>query len=364
MIELSERQKKIVAAGLTVTCLAVTFAFAAGVVWCLVKFLSFASAAIVPVVLGFLLALFFKPYYRWWRETVRNPTLALMAMLTTVFVPLVTVFWFITALLVGQISNLIENGPQLFAKVSVWFSTTYPTISGLLDRLGLVDFDLADLYARYGQTAFQAGVGILSCLTGVLSVLVTFVFFVFFLTTKDRRGGDIVAALPFLKKETRSFLASQIDAFIDILVSFFQRQVLICLIEGVFYGVGFWLVGLHYGFLLGFVLGVLNLVPFFGSIVCLPFALLLAHFQPDGSLLRLLLVLAVWGSGQALDGYLITPKIQGNRTGLGYGGVIFSFFFWSTVLGPVRGMLLAIPLSAFCVVLARAVKATYFRSVD
>ena len=51
------------------------------------------------------------------------------------------------------------------------------------------------------------------------------------------------------------------------------------------------------------------------------------------------------------------------RTGLGYAGVIFSFFLWSTLLGPLLGMLLAIPLSAFCVVLWRALKSKYIRPV-
>ena len=90
----------------------------------------------------------------------------------------------------------------------------------------------------------------------------------------------------------------------------------------------------------------------------------LAYFGHDGSLTRLFLVLGVWLAGQILDGYFITPKIQGNKTGLGYAGVIFSFFFWSTILGPMLGMLLAIPLSAFCVVLWRAVKRKYFPSDD
>ena len=110
-------------------------------------------------------------------------------------------------------------------------------------------------------------------------------------------------------------------------------------------------------------LGVLNLVPLFGTVVCLPVAMPLAYFGTGGSMTRLVLVLVVWAIGQVLDGYLITPKIQGNKTGLGYAGVIFSFFFWGTVLGPVLGLLLAIPLSAFCVVLWRALKSKYIRPV-
>ena len=129
------------------------------------------------------------------------------------------------------------------------------------------------------------------------------------------------------------------------------------------YGTGFALVGLPYGFLIGFALGVMNLVPFLGSVVCLPIALPAAYFMEGGSTTRLCLVLAVWLAGQLLDGYFITPRIQGNKTGLGYAGVIFSFFFWATVFGPLMGMLFAIPLSAFCVVLWRAVKAKYIRPV-
>ena len=197
----------------------------------------------------------------------------------------------------------------------------------------------------------------------MLSVLVALIFFVFFLTTRERRGSEIVAQMPFLKPDTREFVAVQIDTFVDILVSFFQRQAIICLIEGVLYGSGFALVGLPYGFMIGFLLGVLNLIPLFGSVICLPVALPLAYFAHGGSGLRLALVLCVWGLGQVLDGYFITPRIQGNKTGLGYAGVIFSFFFWATLLGPVLGMLLAIPLSAFCVVLWRALKSKYIKPV-
>ena len=86
-------------------------------------------------------------------------------------------------------------------------------------------------------------------------------------------------------------------------------------------------------------------------------------FGDGGSLLRLVGVLAVWLTGQVLDGYLITPKIQGEKTGLGYAGVIFSFFFWGVVFHSMLGLLLAIPLSAFCVVLWRALKERYIKGV-
>ena len=59
MIELTDGQKKTIATGLTVLALSLVFAFVSVVVWFVLKVLSFASAAIVPVVLGFFLSLFF-----------------------------------------------------------------------------------------------------------------------------------------------------------------------------------------------------------------------------------------------------------------------------------------------------------------
>ena len=339
MIEFTEGQKKTVASGLTVLSLAAVFAFVGVVAWLLLKVLALAAPAIVPLTLGLFLSMFFKPYYVFWKGLVRNPTFALVIMMATVLVPLGFLLWYAGAVLTDQALNLMHQAPQLIAQATEWFRQTFPRGKALLDQLGVP-------YENLG---------------GVMTAVLTLVFFVFFLMTRARRGGEVADEMLFLKADTRHFVAAQIDTFFDILVSFFQRQTVICLIEGCLYGAGFALVGLPYGFLIGFALGVLNLVPFLGSLVCLPVALPMAYFVHDGSLTRLVLVLCVWGAGQILDGYLITPRIQGNRTGLGYAGVIFSFIFWSTLLGPLLGMLLAIPLSAFCVVLWRALKATYLR---
>lgn len=363
MIDFSETQKRAVASGLTALSVAIVLAFAMLIAWAIVKALAFASPALVPVILGFFLSLFFRPYYQWWRGMLRNPTIALVVMLATVFVPMGLLFWYAGTIIVGQVVNLIDQGPQLVERVLEWFRGEFPQMHSLLQQMGIPYEDVGYMYTKYGTTALKAGSGAFKVLSGVLSGIVTLIFFVYFLMAPLRHGGEVASHMPFLKEDTRLFLANQIDAFTDILVSFFQRQTVICLIEGLMYGMGFMLVGLPYGFLIGFALGVMNLIPLFGSVVCLPVALPLAYFAQGGSLTRLLLVLGVWLAGQILDGYFITPRIQGSKTGLGYAGVIFSFFFWSMVFGPVLGMLLAIPLSAFCVVLWRAVKSRYIRPV-
>lgn len=377
MIDLSDRQKKWAAAGVTTFAVSMVVAFAVAIGWALLKVLHLAAPALVPVMMGLFLSMFFKPYYGWFLKRLRNPTLALTAMALTVLVPAGIVLWFAGSMMVEQASAFISAAPTIVARASEWFQTKHPGFHSGLVQLGVPDSALlfftdptqfshdilSQLGAQYGGKAVKVSFSVVKYLVGVLTWIVTMIFFVYFLMKPALRGKDCVQQMPFLKDATRSFVAQQIDAFTDIIVSFFQRQVVICLVEGVLYGLGFVFVGLPYGFVIGFALGAINLVPLLGTVICLPVALLLAFFGDGGSMLRLIGVSCVWAAGQVADGYAITPLIQGKRTGLGFAGVIFSFLFWSAVFKSLLGLLLAIPLSAFCLVLWRTVKQRYIKGV-
>jgi predicted PurR-regulated permease PerM len=280
-------------------------------------------------------------------------------------------------LIFDQVSSLITSIPNVFIRLSAWVNSTFPNAKTQLSMLGVPQEHLlfltdptrflheiaSQLTAQYGTAAIQASISVLKYIVGLGSYLIMLIFFAYFIMRPEVKGEKVVRQLAFLKDETKEFVARQIDSFVTILVGFFRRQVLICLIEGFYYGIGFKLVGLPGGFVLGFLLGVLNLVPLLGTVIVLPFALLIAYFGDGGGLVVMSTVIGVWAMGQFLDGYLITPKIQGDKTGLGYAGVIFSFFFWGLVFQSLLGLLLAIPLSAFCIVLWNALKERYIRPV-
>jgi len=366
-----------VAAGVAVFSFAVVLAFVLCIGWAVLKFLDLASPAITPVIMGIFLAMLFKPYYNWIRIRVRNPTLALLLMGASVLVPFGLVCWFSGAFLLNQVVNLVKAAPTIITRFSAWTNAQFPNAQSFFASIGVPADQLkfftdpatfsheliSQIAGTYGMTAMKAGMGALKYLSAIGTGLLSLLFFVFFLMRPDVNGSDLVRQLPFLKEETRKFVAEQIDSFSGILVSFFQRQVLICLVEGILYGFGFIFVGLPYGFVLGFMLGALNLVPLLGTILILPLALPIAFFGDGGSVLRLVGVAGVWLTGQILDGYLITPTIQGDKTGLGFAGVIFSFLFWGVIFHSMLGLLLAIPLSAFCTVLWRALKTKYIKGV-
>jgi predicted PurR-regulated permease PerM len=143
------------------------------------------------------------------------------------------------------------------------------------------------------------------------------------------------------------------------MVAFFRGQLVIASIQGLLFAVGFSLAGLKYGAVIGITLGFLNIVPYLGNIIGLGTALPIAFFQTGGGLGRIAAVLAVFVLVQSIEGYFLTPKIMGDRTGLHPVVIIIAIFFWGTALSGISGMILAIPLTAFLVVFWRLAREKY-----
>ena len=159
--------------------------------------------------------------------------------------------------------------------------------------------------------------------------------------------------------ESSDDLEISAQEFLNIIVAFFRGQLIIAFLQGLLFAIGFALVGLKYGLALGFALGFLNVIPYLGSLLGLSITLPLAYFQDGGGLLTLAVVMAVFTVVQAIEGYVLTPKIMGNRTGLHPMAIIVAVFFWGSALGGILGMILAIPLTAFLVVFWRLAKEKY-----
>jgi predicted PurR-regulated permease PerM len=119
----------------------------------------------------------------------------------------------------------------------------------------------------------------------------------------------------------------------------------VALCDAVLYTIGFLAIGLSYAFLIGFVAVFLTMIPFIGAFVVVSSALVLAFVQ-YGDLLHPLLVLAVFAIVQTLEGFVIQPKIMGDRMRLHPLAIIIAVMAGTTLLGGLLGGVLAIPLAA------------------
>jgi predicted PurR-regulated permease PerM len=187
-------------------------------------------------------------------------------------------------------------------------------------------------------------------------VLIPFITF-FFLRDWDKlvaRVGDLV---PRNRAETVAHLAKDSDA---VLGSFLRGQFLVMLAMGVFYAVGLWGVGLEVGVLIGVIAGLLTFIPYIGPTTVLLGGSAAALVQ-FGDWQHLVGVLAVWGVGQLLESYVLTPKLVGDRVGLSPVTVVFAVMTGGTLFG-FLGMLLALPVASVANVMIRHVHAGYATS--
>ena len=213
-----------------------------------------------------------------------------------------------------------------------------------------------------GVRAFSLGAGFLRGIGAVLGWAVLPIYFGFFLTRKPRKI-DTEYLLPFLKADTRADVAYLFEEFVSIIVAFFRGQLIIAFLQGLLFAVGFSLAGLQYGFVIGLLLGFLNIIPYLGSLVGLGLALPIAFFQEGGGFPTLIAVLVVFTVVQLIESYVLTPKIMGESTGLHFMAIIVAIFFWGVAIGGILGMILAIPLTAFLVSFWHLAKEKYIREL-
>lgn len=370
-LELGTRQQRVIASALTILAVAVIAGLLYFIFRLLALFVGAFSPVLTPLAVAGILAMMLRPFYVWLLKRVGRPWLAVILVFLSLLVPLLGLLWAFGALIASQIRTLIEQLPFWIESISTRLEAWMPRLSELWVQQG--DAVKGELRQRSGWLAAQAwsvlrramsaGAGFFQVIGGLVSWIVLPIYLYFMLTARPISLNSLRQALPFLKEETREDVIYLAREFVNIVVAFFRGQIVIALAQGGLYAIGFGLVGLQYGIAIGLILGLLNIIPYLGNLIGLAVALPLAYFQPEGGWGVLVSVLAVFTAVQMIEGYILTPRIMGQRTGLHPMAIIFALFFWGTALNGLLGMILGIPLTAFLVVLWRLLKAKYITAV-
>ena len=293
----------------------------------------------------------------------------MIALYATFVAVIASVLVMIIPPLASQILDLIAYVPQLWANGLAYVKTHAPQWIHIYDRI----MENSAIASAAESVKDQAGripamlLPSLRAITGGAWASVSFlthlaivpIYLFFFLLSRSDGTKNLPNHLPFLAPNVRADVVFLVQEFLAVLTSFFRGQLLIGIMMGTLYAVGFTLVGLRFGLFIGLLLGVLNIVPYLGTIIGLLVAVPIAALQDEGGVKTVALVLLVKIIVQSVEGWILTPKIMGDRTGLHPVTIIVAVFFWGTALDGVLGMILAIPLTAFFVTVWRLLKLKY-----
>ena len=249
-----------------------------------------------------------------------------------------------------------------------WFQTS--VLPWLHDVLGIDPklFELDQLRNRLLEYAREIGDlagGLLESLRASSTVVFTWIanlVLVPVVTFYLLRDWDLLVArvrelLPRRIEPTVSKLMRESD---EVIGAFLRGQFIVMAALSILYSVGLAMIGLEFSLLVGMLAGLVSFVPYLGLIVGILAASIAALLQFH-SLLSLIPVLIVFGAGQLISDFFLTPKLVGDRIGLHPVAVLFAVLAGGHLFG-FFGILLALPVAAVIVVLLRHAHDEYLKS--
>ena len=256
----------------------------------------------------------------------------------------------IVPLLVRQATDLIASAPEIASNLEAFLRERFPS---LVDADSTVRKSLAALGETISERGGELLNTVLSSFSGLVNVIVLFVIVpvvaFYLLYDWDNMISRLDALLPREHAPTIRMLARDIDRT---MAGFVRGQGTVCLILGIYYAVTLMAVGLNFGLIVGFIAGALTFIPYVGALVGGILAIGLALFQFWGEWLWIVLVWAIFQSGQFVEGNILTPRLVGSSVGLHPVWLIFALSAFGALFGFV-GLLIAVPVAAALGVMAR-----------
>lgn len=254
--------------------------------------------------------------------------------------------------LIKSIQNMMVSLPSEVSDFTAWIQNVLSEDSELAQMLGTSLLNLTDFLEKLlkEQLLPQANTYLASIATGAFNmVMVLFNFIigliiaVYILMSKETfigQGKKIVYAVLPAKTGNRVIHMARVSN--RMFGGFISGKILDSAIIGVICYIGLVIMRMPYSLLVAVIVGVTNVVPFFGPYVgAVPSVILIALAEPVKGLYFLIFILVL----QQIDGNIIGPKILGDSTGLSSFWVVFAILVGGGLFG-FMGMLLGVPTFA------------------
>jgi len=315
---------------------------------------------ILPFVLGAAIAYFLDPVAD--RLEALGTSRAIATAIITISALLIFVILALLVIptLVNQTAQLISTAPDMASRLQVILTERFPELGDANSTIRRSLSSIAETIQSRGGEVLNT---ILSSFSGVVNAAVIFVIVpvvaFYMLYDWDNMVAKIDHLLPRDHAPTIRKLAADIDAT---MAGFIRGQGTVCLILGAYYAIALMAVGLNFGLVVGFVAGALTFIPYVGALVGGVLALGLALFQFWGDWLWIVLVWAIFQSGQFVEGNILTPRLVGSSVGLHPVWLIFALSAFGAMFGFV-GLLVAVPVAASIGVVTRFAISQYKSSL-
>ncbi len=337
-------------------------------VWAVAAAALFAAiVALAPILTPFLFAFIFayilNPGVDWLQRhrVPRFVGVALMILLLGVILVLLVLL--LIAVLQRELPQLREQLPALLQKLNAVVSPRlaelgvrvrfdFPGLRSMLtERFSASPEDLLAMLLNYAKVSGSA----LITVAGMLFIIPIVMFYLMMDWHMVMQRIERLVPRRWVPKVRE--LSAETDALLS---QYLRGQILVMVILAALYSIGLTIAGFEVGVPVGIFTGLAVFIPYIGFGMGLALAILAALLQ-FGSWYGLAAVAVVYGIGQFVESFYLTPRLVGERIGLHPLVVIFALLAFGQLFG-FFGVLLALPTCAVLLVGARQLRRVYLAS--
>lgn len=315
----------------------------------------------MPFVIGWFIAYIASPVVNWLEKRVKIvKKLGSVIMIVGVLAAVCFIIYFIISTLWKEISFLIQDMPGMYRDLESGLSQIGNSMEGVFGKLPdgvqegwhtmVANFDemMGELMSRISEPTVSAAGRFAKSIPSVLvATIVTFISAYFFIAERE----DVIR---WSKKVAPDALVSRMTMVIDNLKfavgGYLKAQLKIMVVVYIILVVGFIILNIHFSFLLGLLIALLDFLPFFGTGTALiPWAI----YQFFMGNYKLVVGLVILYAVTQLVRQLIQPKLVGDSMGLRPLLTLF-LLYTGYKIGGVFGMIFAVPIGMIVINLYKA----------
>lgn len=290
-------------------------------------------------------------------------SLAVIVVMLLLLASILAIFLIVLPIMQKQIPLLQEQIPSSLARLNAFLA---PKLQDIGIRVRLDEVGIKRIVSQYFATSSDeiwssvlasAKVGGAAVLGWIATLTLIPMVLFYLLMDWHAAMGRIQNMIPrrWIAKVTN--FGREVDG---LLAQYLRGQLAVMLALSIYYSVALAIAGFDVAVPVGVITGVLGFIPYLGFGLGLVLALIAAALQFEG-LQGLLAVAVIYGAGQVIESFILTPRLVGERIGLHPLTVIFALLAFGHLFGFV-GVLLALPASAILAVALAHLRTQYINS--
>ncbi len=319
--------------------------------------LRYLSDVLLPFFIGWFIAYLIYPLVSFfqYKMRVKNRMVAVLMALLSLLGVLVGACFAVVPIMYAEVSKVLPMMVDYFNEIGKNDFINSTILSRWQNSFGTIDYNnifslqtIEVIADKFVPQFWGLVTNVWNIIIGSVAIFMIVLYLTFILVDYEKLNEGLINIFP---KKYRRFVGELKNDLSLSMNKYFRGQIVICLIVGVLYVIGFYIIGVPMALLLGATIGILHIVPYLQTVGFIPvlFFSFLGSQQHGGSFsMMILAVFVLFLLIQMINDFVLTPKIMGKNMGLKPAIILLSLSVFGMLFG-LLGLIIALPVATMVI---------------